>query len=262
MRRTAVILCLLVAGWLICGQSSAQNEARSLRKISSEQLRKCYSDASVCGTTDASVISAELSRRIPDMSTDELLSCFADWHICGVKEGDPNGLPVSDEIARRGNPSFLLDRYWKEPNPAIRAGIEHVAYHFDTPQILTFMEAVFAKHLEDGEEMYFPANYLAKRRCDPEALKVLSSGSERKQGCLQFQSTVDAFGKCRYRPAIPYLVDSGLSDLCSNIVDSSAKALRTIYPQGPQTFDSPADAQKHYCGAAKKEGFTLTCSAE
>lgn len=261
MRRIAVAFGLVMFV-LVCGQSLAQPESRAWKKLTPDQLTKCYTDATVCGTTDATAISAELVRRMPDMSTDRLLNCFADWHLCGVKEGDPNGTPISDEIARRGNPAPLLDRYWKEPSPAIRAGIEHVAYHFDSPQIMSFMEAAFAKRLDDGEDMYFPANYLAKRRCDPDALKLLSSGHSRNQGCLQFQSTVEAFGKCNYRPAIPYLVDSALSDLCSNIVDSAARDLHEFFPDGPKTFDSPEDAQRFYCAAAKKDGLAVTCNAE
>jgi hypothetical protein len=262
MRRLAVACGLVFLCSVVCGRGIAQRESRAWKKLTPEQLTKCYADATVCGTTDANAISEELARRIPEMATDRLLACFADWHLCGIKEADPNGTPISDEIARRGNPAPLLDRYWTEPDPAIRAGIEHVAYHFDTPQILAFMQAAFAKRLDDGEGLYFPANYLAKRRCDPEALQLLSSGRSRRQGCLQFQSTVDVLGKCKYRPAIPYLVDSALSDLCSDIVDSAAKDLREMYPDGPKTFDSPGDAQRFYCGAAKKEGLDVTCKPE
>lgn len=259
MRRCAVFCLFIICSWAF-KHCRAQNETHALRKMSSEQLTKCYSDASVCGSTDTAAISDELSRRIPDMSTETLLACFADWHVCGVKEGDPNGLPISDELARRGNPAPLLDRYWKEQNPAIRGGIERVAYQFDTPQVLAFMQAVFAKKLDDGQGLYFPANYLAKRRCDPEALKLLSPGQGRSQGCLQFQSTVDVFGRCKYRQAIPYLVDSALSDRCSNIVESAAKDLMALYPKGPRRFDNPQAAQKYYCSQAQKEDFTLTCT--
>jgi hypothetical protein len=254
----AVVFSLFTCG-LGCAQ--AQSDSHKLRRLSSEQLTQCYTDANVCGTTDANAISEELSRRLPEMSTETLLACFADWHICGTHEGETAGLPISDEIARRGNPAPLMDRYWQEKNAAIRAGIEHVAYHFDTPQMKAFLREVFAKRLDDGEDMYFPENYLAKR-CDPDALKLLSSGHSRDQGCVQFESTVQVFGKCKYRPAIPYLVDSALSDLCGNIVKSAAEDLRGFYPKGPQSFDSPEEAQAYYCKAAKSEGFAVTCTAD
>jgi hypothetical protein len=268
MRGWAGVAFVLVVGIfaVICGMScercyaQVQSPPPNLKKLSDEQLTQCYDDAKVCGTADAHAISEELSRRIPEMTTDQLVACFANWHICGTREGEVTGLPISDEIARRGNPVPLMVSYWKVQSPAIRAGIEHVAAHFDIPQALTFMQEVFAKRMDDGEDLYFPANYLARRRCDPDALKLLSSGKSRSQGCVQFESTVKIFGECKYRPAIPYLVDSALSDLCENIVDSAAEDLRRFYPKGPQTFDGPEDAQKFYCGAAKKEGFAVTCT--
>jgi hypothetical protein len=256
-----VLACIC---WMSCTAAFAQAQVspKALKKLSTDQLRKCYADAKVCGIDDQNVISEELTRRLPDMTTGELLSCFADWHICGTHENETTGMPISDEIARRGNPVPLMDSYWTQQNPAIRGGIERVAYHFDLQQVLGFMREVLATRRDDGENWYYPANYLAKRRCDPDALKLLSSGKSRTQGCVQFESTVQAFGRCKYRPAIPYLVDSGLSDLCENIVDAAADDLRTLYPKGPQTFTDPQAAQKFYCSEAKKEGFSVSCTSE
>jgi hypothetical protein len=263
MRRVAAgVLCCV--SWMSCGVTTcrAQESSKALRKVSTEQLRKCYADATVCGTPDQNEISEELTRRIPEMTTDELMACYADWHVCGTRENETTGMPISDEIAKRGNPVPLMDGYWKQQNPAIRAGIERVAYHFDYPQVLSFMQDVLAKRLDDGENWYYPSNYLARRRCDPDALKLLSTGESRKQGCVQFESTVQAFGRCKYRPAIPYLVDSALSDLCENIVNAAAEDLRNFYPKGPKTFPDAPTAQKYYCGTAKKEGLTVSCSTE
>lgn len=263
MRRCAAPILVLLACGMLCEMSRAEGpDSRPLKRFSSAQLTKCYTDSAVCGTTDANVISKELSRRIPEMTTDQLIACFADWHICGAREGDIEGLPISDEIARRGNPVPLMVSYWKQTNPAIRAGIEHVAYHFDIPQALAFMQEVLAKRMDDGEDLYFPADYMARRRCDAEALKLLSTGKSRSQGCVQFEATIRTFGRCKYRPAIPYLVDSALSDLCGNIAQAAVKDLREFYPDGPQSFDSPEDAQAFYCKAATKEGLAVSCKVE
>jgi hypothetical protein len=260
-RRCIAAAALFVLVFATAMSCRAQADARKLRKMPDEQLTRCYTDASVCGTTDEGLISRELSRRLPEMTREELMSCFVEWHVCGTRETEASGTPISDELARRGNPNALMDSYRYEQNPARRAGIEHVAYHFDTPQVLAFMLEVFRLKLDDGEGLYYPANYLAKR-CDPEALQLLSSGKARGEGCLQFESTVATFGKCKYRPAIPYLVDSALADICGNIAEAAANDLKELYPDGPQTFDSPEDAQAFYCKAAKKEGFTLTCKSE
>ena len=261
MRRCAAAAMLFVLALTAAVDLHAQTDARKLRKLTDEQLTRCYTDASVCGTTDEGLISRELSRRLPEMTREELMSCFVEWHLCGTKETETTGMPISDELARRGNPNALMDSYRYEQNPARRAGIEHVAYHFDTPQVLAFMREVFRLKLDDGEGLYYPANYLAKR-CDPEALQLLSSGRSRDQGCLQFESTVETFGKCKFRPAIPYLVDSALTDVCGNIAEAAANDLKVMYPDGPQAFDSPEDAKAFYCKAAKKEGLTLTCKSE
>lgn len=257
MRRcvVAATIAMLTFAAMSC---LAQADARRLRKMTDEQLTRCYTDASVCGTNDEGLISHELSRRLPMMSIEELMSCFVEWHVCGTKETEATGTPISDELARRGNPNALMDSYRYDQSPARRAGIEHVSYHFDTPQVLAFMREVFTRKLDDGEGLYYPANYLAKR-CDPEALKLLSSGKARGQGCLQFQSTVETFGRCKYRPAIPYLVNSALQDMCGNIAEAAANDLRALYPGGPQTFDSAELAQAFYCKAAKKEGFDVAC---
>lgn len=257
---TALVLSLGICALSFEPCCAQTQSPPNFKRLSDAQLTQCYDDAKVCGTADANAISEELTRRLPEMTTDQLVACFADWHICGVREGETTGLPISDEIARRGNPVPLMVSYWQQQSPAIRAGIEHVAAHFDIPQALTFMQDVFAKHMDDGENLYFPANYLARRRCDADALKLLSSGKSRSQGCVQFESTVRFFGRCKYRPAIPYLVDSALSDLCENIVNSAAEDLQGFYPKGPQTFDSPEDAQRFYCGEAKKEGFAVACT--
>jgi len=257
-RSTMACLSLVFATVLNC---HAQSDARKLHKMSTDQLRHCYLDASACGTTDQEAISRELSHRLSQMTNQELLSCFVDWHICGTRETEQTGMPISDELARRGNPNALMDSYRYEQNPARRAGIEHVAYHFDTPQVEAFMREVMLRKLDDGEGLYYPANYLAKR-CDPEALKLLSSGKLRGEGCLQFESTVETFGRCKYRPAIPYLVNSALTDVCSNIGEAAANDLRIFYPSAPESFDSPEAAQAFYCKLANKEGFAVECKSE
>lgn len=258
MRWRAAAAALFAMVTVTAVNCRGQADGRRLRKLTDEQLTRCYTDASACGTTDEGQISRELSRRLPIMTIEELMSCFVEWHVCGTKESEVTGTPISDELARRGNPNALIDSYRYEQSPARRAGIEHVAYHFDTPQVLAFMRDVFARKLDDGEGLYYPANYLAKR-CDPEALKLLSTGQARGQGCLQFESTVETFGRCKYRPAIPYLVDSAIVDLCGNIAAAAANDLQALYPGSPERFDSPEDAQTFYCKAAHKEGFAVTC---
>jgi hypothetical protein len=195
------------------------------------------------------------------LSKDQLVACFDNWKICGTGEGQASGWPISDELAQRGDIHSLLVRYWTEPKWTVRGGIEHVAYHFDTPEVTEFMRKVVAENIYDGEDRYLPVNYLAKK-CDPVALKQLSSGRYRNQGSMQYQTSVDLFGKCRYRPAIPYLVDDAIYDFSLNIVDAAEEDLKVLYPNSPEEFKTMDSMQKYYCGRAKEDGLKVHCKSK
>jgi hypothetical protein len=152
----------------------------------------------------------------------------------------------------------LLVRYWTEGNWIIRNGIERVAYHFDTPEVREFMQQVLRERKVDGEELYWPANYLAKK-CDPLGLRWLRTGRGRDQGGLQYATTLELFGKCHYRPAIPMLVDEALSDFSGNVAAGASDSLDSLYPDHPVNLDSLEEVQKYYCGRARREGFRVRC---
>ena len=123
------------------------------------------------------------------------------------------------------------------------------------------MKKVLAAGHGDEGDLYWPANYLAKR-CDPSGLKWLSTRQGRPEGCMQFSSTVALFGKCHYRPAIPYLIANSLDDACLNIVDAAEMDLRAMYPHSPTDFRSIETMRKYYCRRALRDGFKLDCSSE
>jgi hypothetical protein len=197
-------------------------------------------------------------KRLSTLPSEQLLACFDDWKICGVGEGMASGWPISDELAQRGDPRDLLARYWKEQKWTIRDGIEHVAYHFDSEEVTLFMRRVISEHVKDGEDQYWPVNYLAKKG-DATALKELATGRYRDQGCLQYETSVALFGKWKYRPAIPYLVGTALYDECLNIPAAAEASLREMYPDSPQ-FDQLEQMQRYFCGRAKKDGFRVKCN--
>jgi hypothetical protein len=250
----AILLILMSAPCR--GQSRNKSGRPDLRKFSSDQLKACFNDVKVCGSDNSWAISDELARRLPKLSSEQLVACFGDWKICGVWEGD--GWPISDELARRGNLQELLVRYWREPKVAIRDGIIDVAYHFDTPEVIAFMRKALAARMEDREDLYWPVNYLAKK-CDPVALKELSSGRYRNEGCMQYQTSVLLFGKCKFRPAIPYLVETAVYDFCGNIIDAAERSLHALYPDSPKQFDKLEEMQVYFCGRAHQEGFNVHC---
>ena len=188
------------------------------------------------------------------LSQASLIACFANWQLCGVD----NKWDIADELARRGDVSPLLRRYWREPDPDIRNGIECVAYRFDSPEVLQFMKAAVAKKVDDGEDRYYPIQYLAKR-CDAGALSQLSTGRYRNKGSLQYQTSVELFGKCEYRPAIPYLVDTALYDSSLNIVIAAQQSLQELYPHSKKDFSDLEDVQRYYCRLARGDGLQVHC---
>jgi hypothetical protein len=232
-----------------------------LDKFTSDQLRSCFQNSSICGTDDVYAISDELVSRLPAFTTEQLLRCFADWEICGAIDSSATGSPIAEEIARRGDPHPLLATYRTEQNRNVRAGLVEIANHFHTPEISEFMEQVLAEHKVDSDVLFLAADYLADQ-CNPLGLRWLSSRKGRDLACIQFAGTVKVFGKCHYRPAIPYLVTYSLKDACLNIVDDAGESLEALYPDHPAKFDSPEAEQKYYCTRARKEGYRVSCSAK
>jgi hypothetical protein len=188
------------------------------------------------------------------LSSDQLLHCFVDPSICGTGDWE-----IADALNKRGILGALMARYWEEPKMEIRNGIEKVAYRNDSPLVEHFMRKIRAAQMDDGEGLYYPINYLAKK-CDAEALKEIATGRFRSQGSLRYQTSVKLFGKCGYRPAIPYLVDYALQDTSLNIVGAAEDSLQKLFPDSPKDFGNLEAVQKYYCNRAVREGFKVTCN--
>jgi hypothetical protein len=260
MKRVVWCVVLIALATTSHPQSTRNPVAPDLSKLPSDQLKACLDDKSICGASDIYAISDELIKRLPSFSTRQLVECFADWKVCGGENDIETGWAVSALIARRGDPRKLLIRYWTEPNESVRDGIIHVAYHFNTPEVEDFMKKVLAAGKGDEDDLYWPADYLAKK-CDSDALNWLSSRKGRPEGCILWAPTVALFGKCRYRPAIPYLISNSLGDACLNIVDAAEIDLRTMYPHSPKEFKGIEAMQKYYCARARQDGLRVDCDS-
>lgn len=260
MKHAGLLFLFLFLVHLCLGQPGQPPSKPDLSTISSTQLKTCQGKPESCGVNDSLAINDELAKRLGEYTVDQVLACYADWKICGVEESRPTGWPISDYLASRGDPHDLLVRYWKERKWLIRNGIERVAYHFDTPEVTTFMQRVVRQRMYDGEDLYWPARYLAEK-CDPLGLHWLRNGRGRNQGSMNYESTLTFFGKCGYRPAIPWLVEE-LDDFSLNAVGGAEESLEALYPDHPKSFETLVDERKYYCGRARKEGFRLRCSVD
>ena len=169
-------LCVSLAATTLLaslGQQKSAAHEPDLRKFTSRQLIACYEDSQTCGTKDVYPIQDELKTRLKTLTSGQLLECFADFKVCGVGEGQASGWGISDELARRGDIRPILLRYSTERDREIRDGIEHVAYHFpNDPEAISLMQQIVTGKIDDGEDRYWPVNYLAKM-CDPIALNEL-----------------------------------------------------------------------------------------
>jgi hypothetical protein len=263
----ALAKCLLPILLVLPELTVAQTQPQpNLTHFTHPQLVACYDNLNLCGAHDIYAIEDELKHRLAKLPTPELVRCFSDWHICGVGEGPASGWPISDELRRRGHLTEILAQYGNTTNADIRDGLEHLAFHSRSPEAQSFLNRVFTERLDDGEHLYWPAVYLAKQ-CDRAALHYLDPGPTSRSiadnfsvSSAQFAETASLFGKCSYRPSIPYLVKIGLNAASLNLVDAADQSLRRFYPNSPH-FNSLEAEQKYFCNRANHDNFDVDCSA-
>jgi hypothetical protein len=104
------------------------------------------------------------------------------------------------------------------------------------------------------EEDYFVAQYLAKLG-NTNALRILVRNAfEYPVSSWQWSFTLREFGKKKYKPAIPVLID-GLDAASFNVVEEAQGALAVFYPDSPTNFTTLRDMkdyfQKRYRSASK-----------
>jgi hypothetical protein len=237
--------------------AAAQTEPQpDLTHFTQPQLVACYDNLELCGAHDIYAIEDELKQRVPTLPTPELVRCFSDWHICGVGEGPASGWPISDELRRRGHLTQLLAQYGNTTNPDIRDGLEHLAYNFHSSAARSYLNRNFTERLDDGEDLYWPAKYLAKQ-CDPAALQYLTI-KRFSISSAELATSASLFGRCHYRPAIPFLVSYALDAASLNLVDAADSSLRALYPNVPK-FSSLEEEQHWFCRAAHHDGYKADC---
>ncbi|MGA2752730.1 MAG: hypothetical protein ABSE53_03105 [Terracidiphilus sp.] len=254
MKRAFCVIVLAAAVAVCSSQYPQPSVGPDLGKFTSDQLRSCYHNSSICGTRDEEAIRNELAKRLPQFSEHELLECFRDSMICGSDE-----FAIAEELNHRGHTSDLMNVYWREPSTSIREGILLTLTRSHRAGVKDFMQKALAARRGGEEELVWAAAYLAPT-CDPDALQWLSERKDRPLGCLFWPDVVSAFGKCNYRKAVPYIVDYSIRDACLNIDDEGVKDLQRFFPHSPKQFTGMEAMQDYYCTRARKEGFNVDCS--
>lgn len=175
----------------------------------------------------------------------QLLRRLSDARECG----EECRWKIADVLGKMKNKAFLLTAFRTANNSDEKLGIIYALYRINDPEVEAFFKQLITEKYDDGEELYYPLNYLAKR-CDTDALRVLSGngkgGYKGYPGCEQWGTTVELFGKCKYKTAIPYLVDS-VQAACMNIGIAAVEDLRKMYPGSPNfKHYSPQQIEQYF----------------
>jgi len=201
---------------------------------------------------------AKNQQELQQMSERQLLQCV-NQEDCRRRQGDWD---LANELAGRKDTTFLIQSF-DNANTDQRIILIKALVQIDNPRVEVFMRRIAFSDLKpeeaDGEPAYFPLQYLAKR-CDKKALARLSRYANIEQaypvGCILWQDTVDEFGTCEYRPAIPYLIEA-LTTACLNINDNALKGLQKFFPNACRSASSYEKAQQCYRNVAQKHGIKL-----
>lgn len=254
-------LALLLLLYPSLGRAQSADSANIPASLSRAQLVDCMDAHGSCPLAKREDAEAELELRLHTLSDGQIVSCFENWRVCGVGEV----WTLADELRSRKRTSEIVTKYGLSPKWEVRNGIEHLAYRDRSTVNSRYMRTVFVRRLDDGENLYWPAMYLAKS-CSKDALRYLDPGVRSKSiadgfsvSSSQFSETVKIFGRCHYRPTIPYLVTIGLHAASLNMVDASATSLEKFYPN-KQNFASLSEIQQYYCARANADGFKLKCT--
>lgn len=182
----------------------------------------------------------------------QLIDCFSSSTLCGAY----NMWDIADALDKPGNETFLLSQFQKRKSKEQQLGIIYSLYHIKDQRVEAFYKRLIAEKYNDGEYLYYPLNYLAKG-CNKHALWVLSGGGKGgfmgRPACLQWATTVELFGKCNYRPAVPMLINS-LNYACMNVGAAADDSLRKLFPGSPNFNTIKAEEQYYRRRSSKLKG--------
>lgn len=168
-------------------------------------------------------------KQVDNMTGPELLQC------AGTGNCNLNEWQIADALRKRYTAKSLIALYPQQDDSA-RQVIVFALYANHSREVLALMRKIAFDGLTPGltteNNHYYPLQYSAKR-CDPDALRELNRPANFTDsypvGCISWQETLAAFGRCRYTPAIAHLAMS-LNSACLNNTDAAFKSLRQLLP--------------------------------
>ncbi len=150
-------------------------------------------------------------------------------------------IAVEQELIKR-SPYALLSRVFATTTDRIQAAwAADVLTRMRGPEADSVLRP-FTKGQKDDDRTYFALKYFASA-CDTDALRILNRNYfQYPTSSLEWASIVRSFGNCKYKPAVPNLVQS-VNAMMINLGYASHQALLSIYPDANISFDDPGKAQ-------------------
>ncbi|MBI2526321.1 MAG: hypothetical protein HYV93_10090 [Candidatus Rokubacteria bacterium] len=186
---------------------------------------------------DGAAAAAEQGR-VAALSTRELVDCLRSDAHCRIEEW-----VIREEMSRRKEVALLTSAYVTSTDEVQKDRLAEVLFEIDDLEVSRFMRALMTP--EATLRGYYAAQYLAQRG-DRRALSIMNQNYFKYPvSSAAWASTVQLFGKYRYRPAISHLIES-IDAASVNVAAAAVESLQLLFPGSPSEFKSAAEAKKYF----------------
>lgn len=152
-------------------------------------------------------------------------------------------IAIEQELKNRHPVDQLIDVFRRTRDPAQRAWMIDVLTQIRGPRADAALRP-FAT-LGNDEVNYFALKYFALA-CDGPALALLAGNNAKfSEPLLEKASIFRSFGECKYRPAVPLLIDA-LPAIILDAGYAAQRSLLAIYPDAGIDFSDPIESQKRW----------------
>lgn len=150
---------------------------------------------------------------------------------------------IREEMSRRKEVALLTSAYVTSTDEVQKDRLAEVLFEIDDLEVSRFMRALMTP--EATLRGYYAAQYLAQRG-DRRALSIMNQNYFKYPvSSAAWASTVQLFGKYRYRPAISHLIES-IDAASVNVAAAAVESLQLLFPGSPSEFKSAAEAKKYF----------------
>jgi len=208
----------------------------------------------LCLCSGRSLVAQNSKSDLKSLSTESILDCLSHEGKCSQ-----DSYELRDELLRRRPVFATISAYKRAPQTTdgallhdlIKELLYFMARDRHDVRIDKFMRRELNESTEHGS--YYNALYLAHEG-DLKSLAILNKNCW-KYGIssAEWADALDEFGRNRYRPAIPCLVESA-NAASLNAADAAYRSLLKFYPDAPKDLPSPEAAEQYFKSRYAKDG--------